>query len=202
MKREFEITLDLATAQRSAETVRDMLLALRSRFDLARFEYTTQVRIAPLEIPYSHPKITLNSFYRSDLALLSAYLHEQMHWYVTWYSYIHAPQWHDILQTLRERYPDVPVGKVDGAADAHSIYLHLVVNWLEVEGAAQFIERSKVVEHVCGLHFYRWMYRTVVEDRDELSQLYEDQGLIPIQHATDMSVADLQIAGRMDEARI
>jgi hypothetical protein len=90
---DLEIALDFTAVQRSAERVHDMLRDLRRRFDLSPFEYSKQVRIEPSEIPYSHPQITLNTWVRDDLGLLSMYLHEQMHWYVTWYSHSHSPQW-------------------------------------------------------------------------------------------------------------
>jgi hypothetical protein len=67
-----EIVLDFASVQRGAERVRKMLLDLRQRFDLSPFEYSKQVRIAPTEVPHSHPMITLNTFVHSDLGLLSA----------------------------------------------------------------------------------------------------------------------------------
>jgi hypothetical protein len=196
MTNDIEVVLDLDSVHRNAERTRDRLLDLRRRFDLARFEYTRRVRIAPLEIPHSHPTLTLNGFARDDLGVLTTYLHEQMHWYVVWYSHIEAVQWHEIWRALRARYPDVPAGKPEGAADAFSVYLHLIVNWLEVDVASQFIEREKVVTHVCGLPFYRWMYRTVIEDWDWLGKLYADQGLIPVRFATDMSADDLELARR------
>jgi len=81
---DLEIELDFTSVQHSAERVRTMLLALRRRFDLTPFECCKKVRIAPTEIPHSHPQITLNTWVRDeDLGLLSTYLHEQLHWYET-----------------------------------------------------------------------------------------------------------------------
>jgi hypothetical protein len=80
------ISVDFAAVRDSAERVRGMLLDMRARFDLSPFEYTRQVRIAPTEIPHSHPVLTLNTWVRDDLGLLLMYVHEQMHWYVTWWS--------------------------------------------------------------------------------------------------------------------
>jgi len=82
---DLEVMLELETVRRAAERVREMLSGLRRRFDLGPFEYSKRVRIAPLEIPHSHPIITLNTFASDELGVLSTYLHEQMHWYVTWY---------------------------------------------------------------------------------------------------------------------
>lgn len=197
---DLDITLDFSAVQRGAERVRDMLLDARRRFDLSPFEYSKEIRIAPTEIPHSHPRITLNTWIRDDLSLLATYLHEQMHWYVTWYSHAHAPQWRQLFSQLRERYPAAPVGGTDGANDEFSTYLHLLVNWLEIEAVSQFIERDRVVEYVRSMPFYRWIYQTVVGDRQSLDALYRDQGLFPFREATQMSSDDLKLAALMDEA--
>jgi hypothetical protein len=102
---DLEITLDLDTVRRSADHVRDMLIDLRTRFDLASLEYTKQVRIAPLEIPHSHPTLMLNTWVRDELGLLSTYLHEQMHWYLTWYSHAHPLRWRDLFQASMSDIP-------------------------------------------------------------------------------------------------
>jgi hypothetical protein len=195
-----EIALDFTTVQRNAERVRTMLLDLRTRFDLSPFEYAKQVRIAPTEIPYSHPSITLNTWVHDDLGLLSMYLHEQMHWYATWYSHVRAPQWRQLFEQLRERYPSVPAVEAGGADDEFSAYLHLLVNWLEIEAVSQFIDHDRIVSHVRALHFYRWIYQTVIDDWEALGALYRAQGLLPIRLATEMSADDLRLAALMDES--
>jgi hypothetical protein len=199
---DLEIMLDFTAVQRGAERVRKMLVDLRQRFDLSPFEYSKQVRIAPTEIPYSHPRITLSTWVHDDLGLLSMYLHEQMHWYVTWYSHVCSPQWRQLFEQLRERYPDVPTDAAGGANDAFSTYLHLLVNRLEVEAVSQFVDRDKVVQHVRALPFYRWIYQTVTDDWEKLGALYRSQGLLPIRHATQMSADDLKLAALTDEAAI
>jgi hypothetical protein len=197
---DLDIILDLSETKRRAERVRDMLLEVRSRLDLSPFEYSKQVRIAPNEYPFSHPRITLNTLIRDDLSLLAMYLHEQMHWYVTWYSHAHAPQWRQLFSQLRQRYPAVPVGGSDGANDEFSTYLHLLVNWLEVEAVSQFIDRDRVVEYVRSMPFYRWIFQTVIDDWQSLGALYLEQGLMPFRNATQMSSDDLKLAALMDEA--
>ncbi|HYW63697.1 MAG TPA: hypothetical protein VE865_10930 [Bradyrhizobium sp.] len=197
---DLEISLDFSAVQRGAERVRAMLLDLRTRYDLAPYEYCKQVRIAPSEIPYSHPRITLNTWVRDDLGLLSMYLHEQMHWYVTWYSHARAASWHAVLERLRRRYPNLPDAAAGGADDAFSTLLHLMVNWLEIEAVSRFIGRDRVVDHFRSLPFYQWIYRTVLDDGEPLGALYREHGLLPMRHATEMSADDLTLAGLGDEA--
>jgi hypothetical protein len=197
---DLEIALDFTAVQRGAERVRNMLLDLRQRFDLSPFEYSKQVRIAPTELPYSHPRITLNTWVRDDLGLLLMYLHEQMHWYVTWYSHARTLQWQRLFNELRGRYPKVPPVEAGGANDEFSTYLHLLVNWLEVEAVSQFLGREQVVKHVRALPFYRWIYQTVIEDWESLGVLYREQHLLPVCRAGQMSGEDLKLAALIDEA--
>jgi hypothetical protein len=197
---DLEIALDFTAVQHQAERVRAMLLDARARFDLARFEYCKQVRIAPTEIPYSHPSVTLNTWVRDDLELLSMYLHEQMHWYVTWYSHVRAPQWRKLFGRLRERYPSVPAVEAGGGNDEFSTYLHLLVNWLEIEAVSRFIDRDRMLSHVRELPFYRWIYQTVIDDWEALGALYREQGLLPVRYATEMSAEDFRLAALMDES--
>jgi hypothetical protein len=177
-----------------------MLVELSSKFDITAFEYTKRVRIAPLEIPHSHPVLTLNTWVRHELGLLSTYIHEQMHWYLTWYSYSQPLHWKELFQTLRERYPDVPAGVPDGAPDEFSIYLHLIINWLEIDVTSRFIDRDRALEYVRALPFYRWMYRVVIDDFEPLGELYRQKRLLPLKSATDMSAEELRTAGLLAES--
>lgn len=197
-----EIAFDFTAVRRGAERVRDMLLGLRQRHDLSRLEYTKQVRIAPTEIPHSHPRLTLNTWIGDEIGLLSTYLHEQMHWYVTWYSHTHAAQWDALFARLRERYPNVPVGGSDGGHDQFSTYLHLLVNWLEIDVVGQFVGHDNSVQHAGGRPFYRWIYRKVIEDWEALGALYRELEVLPVLAATDMSAEDLRLAARTDETAL
>jgi len=199
-RNDLDVTLDLIAAQRSAQRVRDMLIGLRGRFDLSPFEYTRQVRIAPLETPHSHPVLTLNSFARDEIGLLTTYLHEQMHWYLVWYSHVHAARWDTVIAALQARYPDAPVGTSEATPDRYSVDLHLVVNWLEIDVTARFLDRERVIEHARALPYYRWMYRTVIEDWGRLGALYADHAVIPLRSATEMSAEDLRLAAVADDA--
>jgi hypothetical protein len=126
------------------------------------------------------------------------YLHEQLHWYVTWYSHAEPRSWGALFRTLRENYPDVP----PGAGDTFSAYLHLIVNWLEIDAVSRFMDRDRVLVHVRELPFYRWMYRTVVADWEPLSALYVKHGLLPLRYATEMSADELRWAAMPAEADV
>ncbi|MBP0575681.1 hypothetical protein J8J27_33690, partial [Mycobacterium tuberculosis] len=73
------------------------------------------------------------------MSLLRVYLHEQLHWYTTWFAARQRAPWLAVLAELGRRYPSAPVGEPEAAATVASTYEHLVVNWLEIEAAAMFL---------------------------------------------------------------
>jgi len=181
------IDVDLAEAEREAERIRAWLEALRRRHDLTRFEYTRHVRIVPAGPTYSHPILTLGTrFTETEDLLLSTYLHEQMHWYL-WL--LGGPD-HDpvapFFDELVRRYPQAPIWLPEGARSYEQTYVHLVVCWLEVEATAELIGRARANRIVDTQWGYRWIYRTVVEDRDPLCALLSAHGVYPMVPAPEL----------------
>ena len=197
---DLRIGIDLSHAERNAIVVRERLIALRTKYALGAYEYCREVVITPTVIPYSHPVIRLTTGYWTETALLANYIHEQMHWYVTWYSHKHTDQWRAVWEALEQRYPDPPIGRGEGADTLASTHLHLIVNWLEIEALSSLIGAEAAKEHVARLHYYRWIYAAVIQDRQALGELYASHRLVPILPAHEMSPEDLALAARLDEA--
>jgi hypothetical protein len=197
---DLRIGIDLSHAERNAIAVREMLIALRTKYDLGAYEYCKEVSIAPTMLPYSHPVIRLTTGYWTETALLANYIHEQMHWYATWYSHKHTDQWRAVWEALEQRYPDPPIGRGEGADTLSSTHLHLIVNWLEIEALSSLIGAQAAKQHVANLRYYRWIYATVIRDWQPLGELYASHYLMPILQAHEMSPEDLALAARLDEA--
>jgi len=197
---DLRICIDLSHAERNAIAVREMLIALSTKYALGPYEYCKEVSIAPGVLPYSHPVIRLNTALFTETALLANYIHEQMHWYATWYSHKHTDQWRAVWAALEQRYPDPPIGRGEGADTLASTHLHLIVNWLEIEALGSLIGAEAAKEHVANLHYYRWIYASVIRDWQALTELYTSHHLVPILPAHDMSPEDLALAARLDEA--
>jgi hypothetical protein len=179
---QFRIDVDIDEAQRAAERVRGWLVALRGRHEeLARYEYTRHVRIVPASATYSHPILTLGTrFAESEDHLLATYLHEQMHWYL-WR--LGGPDHDPVLPFFDElvrRYPKAPTRLPDGARNYEQTYVHLVVCWLELHAVAEFIGWDRAAALAETNYGYRWIYRTVVRDREALGQLFESHGILPM----------------------
>lgn len=196
-----DMLIDLAPAEKAAREIIRRLQALRERLDLSDFEYCRRVRIAPTAIPFSHPEITLNTFARDDQGLLSTYLHEQMHWYVTWYSHDRPKQWSALMAELTALYPDLTAQQA-GTMMFHSAYLHLIVNWLEIEVVSRFYDRALVAGALANGFVYPQLYRLVVEDWDKLAALYLRYGVLPVRAASTMTEEDLALAARLEESAV
>jgi hypothetical protein len=191
------IDVDLEHARREGERVRDLLAALRRRHDLARFEYTTVVRIVPGGDTFAHPVLTLgNRFTENEDILLSTYLHEQMHWYLWHLGTPERDMVAPFFDELVRRYPQAPITLPDGARNYESTYLHLVVNWLEVAATSELIGRPRAFALAEAQYTYRWIYRTVVRDWDALGELYERHGLVPIRSAADLAQDNAKVGRR------
>src|SRR5689334_21138216 len=80
--------LEIELKQGSPEEVRtrDQLLRLLGSYDLGRWIFTRKVVIdgSPQVIPHSHPVLTLSTRHlKDDDLLLSTFVHEQLHWYLS-----------------------------------------------------------------------------------------------------------------------
>jgi hypothetical protein len=197
---DLRICIDLSHAERNAIAVREMLIALSTKYALGPYEYCKEVSIAPGVLPYSHPVIRLNTALFTETALLATYIHEQMHWYVTWYSHKHTDQWRAVWTALEQLYPDPPIGRGEVADTLASTHLHLIVNWLEIEALSSLIGAETARAHVANPHYYRWIYASVIRDWQALGELYASRQLVPILQAHEMSPEDLALAARFDEA--
>jgi hypothetical protein len=183
----FRIDVDLDHARREGERVSNLLAALRRRHDLARFEYTSIVRIVPGGDTFAFPVLTLgNRFTQHEDILLSTYLHEQMHWYLWHLGTPERDMVAPFMDELVRRYPDAPTSLPDGARNYEATYVHLVVNWLEVAATSELIGRPRAFALAEAQHTYRWIYRTVLRDWDALGELYERHDLLPIRSAAEL----------------
>jgi hypothetical protein len=104
-----------------------------------------------------------------------------------------------VWTALEYRYPDPPIGRDEGADTLASTHLHLIVNWLEIEALSSLIGAEAARAHVVQLHYYRWIYASVLRDWEALRGLYACHQLVPILPAHEMSPEDLALAARLDE---
>jgi hypothetical protein len=154
-----------------AETARRSI----ERHKLERWLFTRRIRVdreAP--IPHSHPVLTLNTGTRDENEILSNLLHEQFHWLAL----ADQKRLGAVVRELRARYPGAPDGPPEGARNLDSTYLHLAVNRLELEAMERIVGRAAAEKMLRARPYYRWIYRTVVEDRDAVRDILARNGLV------------------------
>lgn len=167
-----ESTVIIRTAHDSAPELatKTQLERLIAAHDLRQWTFTHEIVIDEKSIPHSHPVLTLHTRHvKQDDELLSTYLHEQLHWFLTG----HPAETRAAEQDLTKLYPKVPVGYPDGANDTESTYLHLLVCQLEQQADRAVLgdERTgEVMVFWAGDH-YRWVYRTVMQDEAKIEDI-------------------------------
>jgi hypothetical protein len=171
-----EIEITLAHGSAAEEQTRTELRALLKQYDLGDWVWTRRVVIMQGAIPHSHPVLTLNTR-ESGMRLLSAFVHEQYHWYET----AHPSDVAAAITELKKAYPGLPVGGQDGAADEQSSYLHVVVcyaEWQKMKALAGTERAREVMQYLAGDH-YRGIYRFVLEHEPGVADVVRRHKLMP-----------------------
>jgi hypothetical protein len=175
-------TLDSSLTIRTAHdsepelATRAQLESLLAAHDLHQWTFTHEIVIDEKSIPHSHPVLTLHTRHlKQDDELLSTYLHEQLHWFLT----RQPAETKASEQDLVKLYPTVPVGYPEGANDTESTYLHLLVCRLEQKADIDVLGEQRtadVMQFWAGDH-YRWVYRTVLADGAKIDEILKRHGL-------------------------
>lgn len=162
---------DQAEAALAEITLRKLL----SEYDLERFMLTRHIRIQPGVIPHSHPVLTLDTeFAGQPERFLAALLHEQMHWLVS----KNESGMYRAVADFIDRYPDVPVGGTESAHNRFSVYLHFIVNWLELQALATCVGETQARGILATLPYYRWIYAKLLEDEDDIAEINRRHGFV------------------------
>lgn len=169
-----QLTVSLAHDSEAERELRDQLLRAVERHDLSEWIVTTEILVDETQIPHSHPVLTVHTRHLGDEdALLSTFLHEQLHWWV-----LERSEALDRARAaMRELYPDVPSAEEGGARDERSTYLHLVVCDLELQATAKLLGEERAREIQRAWTHYEWVYERVLED-PRIREIMRREGLI------------------------
>jgi len=169
----YEITTFSGNEKEKA--VAERLNTLVAKYDLEPYVFTKKIQIQEGVIPHSHPVLTLGVDDDTETKLLATFLHEQMHWY----SMTKEPEFMNVGEVLLKKYPKMPSELPEGAGSEQSTFLHLGICYLEFHTLSQVIGKEKAMEHLQWMttQYYRWVYRTLIEDMDEFETLFEENGL-------------------------
>jgi len=160
--------IEISTAHGTAAEMQTRLelQALLRKYDLARYTFTRQVVIEQGAMNHSFPVITLNVRFRnSPDALLSSYVHEQLHWYLR----DHDSERLAAIRELEEKYPDAPTAYPAGGGTPVSTYGHLIVCYLEMQADRQLLGEKRTRAVIEEIPWYTWIWKTVVNDESTIA---------------------------------
>lgn len=161
------ISITTESGDSREERIKEILQDLLTKYDLSRYDFTDKVHIKRLVTPHSHPVLTLNTYTYNENSILSTYLHEQIHWFMSQ----NNQQVNEAIQDLRDRYPEVPVGGSEGAHDEHSTYLHLIICPIEYKLLKNFISDNAAKKVIEESNVYKWIYKTTIKDYESLMKI-------------------------------
>ena len=169
------ISIQLAHNSEREIVTEKQLARLLTSYDLHKYTFTHNVIIDERSIPHSHPVLTLHKRHlKSDDQLLSTYVHEQIHWFLEQ----HLEQTQAAENDLRKIYTKVP-GFPDGSDDEEGTYLHLITCYLEMQADRELMgpERTSAVMNFGAGDHYRWIYKTVIQDEENIHKVIEQEKL-------------------------
>jgi len=164
------VTVETANGTDSEESVKQLLEDLLAKYDTSRWTFTDHVVVEDSATPHSHPVLTIGTrpIVRTPFGVLTTYLHEQIHWYVADRPDATAAA----VEDLKLLYPEVPDKEQGGARDRESTYLHLIVNWLELESLRLLVGEKAAdvtLRQTVDGPVYGWIYQRAFEDHATLA---------------------------------
>ncbi len=152
--------IGLANGTGAEATTAAELRALLRQYNVEPWILTRRVLIDENQIAHSDPILTVNTGYQGkDLALLSTFLHEQLHWLEETF-----PEFRAAMKDYEAVYPVVPSHSEGGARDRESTYRHLLVCDLEYQAMTAVVGERKARETLAATNHYQWIYDKVLND--------------------------------------
>jgi hypothetical protein len=169
--------LEISLAHNSAGEVeaRNQLESVLANYDLARWIFTRKIIIdESVEIPHSHPVLTLNTQYSKDPhRLMSVFIHEELHWLEE----RDRDKRDKAIRDLEVIFPDAPTSPPNGARDKKSTYLHLIVCYLEYSSMRELVGADRSKEIMASWPYYPWIYATVLKEGTKIEPILARHGL-------------------------
>jgi len=172
------IAIALKRGSKGEHQTREQLQRLVKTYDLAKWIFTKSILIEEGAIPHSHPVLTLSTRHiRDDELLLSTFVHEQAHWFLTQ----NPKDTEEAKKELSGMFPRVPDKFPEGAADEESTYLHLIVIYLEYRADRELLGELKArqIMDFWATDHYTWIYQTVLERARDIGNVAIKHKLIP-----------------------
>ncbi len=174
-----DISIAQAHGSEAEARTHKQLRGLLEHYDLRPWQWTDSIVIDETAIPHSHPVLMLHTRYlEDDVFLLSTYLHEQFHWFI---SAQPVERIEPAIADLKQRYPNVPAGFPRGSSDPLSSYFHHVICYLEYLSPRRLVGETGARRTMTFWRHdhYTEIYRTVMGDMDANAEIVAHYGLLP-----------------------
>lgn len=127
-----------------------------------KYIYTKTINIEDGTIPHSHPTLTIPCKDTTDIQLTSAFIHEQMHWFILSKNDLTKKTVID----LKLAFPNPKIQQPFGSGDSTSTYEHLIVCFYEFKALEEIYGNAKALEELNRLKssIYQWVYAQVSDN--------------------------------------
>lgn len=177
------LSIELATNSPREQQAKEQLERLFKEHDLSRWVFTKKIRMEQGARPHSHPVLTLSTRHvANDRLALSAFVHEQIHWFLAAKPKDFGKAIADVERLYRDAPETIAAG---GSGTRQSTILHVIVCELELESMRALLGgeqgtaviRDILADAQSGGLGYHWIYQTVLDDQDKLSALVRQHKL-------------------------
>jgi hypothetical protein len=150
---------------------------LARQYDLSKYTITLDIIIERGAINHSAPVLTLNlRFLDNDDLALSAYVHEQGHWYLMERLRPGNPQ---LFEDLRRTFPNLDYRVPGGDGELRSSYFHIAVCMLEWQAMEELVgaERARKVIEWKQKDHYTAIYAILLNHREQVEGVLNRNGV-------------------------
>ena len=173
-----KIEITLKTSSPRELQTKEQLQRLLKTYDLSKWVFTRSILIDEKAIPHSHPALTLHTRHlKDDDLLLSTFVHEQMHWFLSQ----HEKETKEALKEIQTLFAkEAPVEAIDKGEDEYA-YIHILVNYLEYRADKELLGelRAKQLIEFWTTDHYEWMYKTVLARGRDIGAIMFKYKLVP-----------------------
>jgi len=159
------------------EQRKEQMERLARQYDLSKYTITRDIVIERGVINHSYPVLTLNlRFLDNDDLALSAYVHEQGHWYLMERNRINNPS---LFNDLQRTFPNLDYHVPNGDGEWKSSYFHIAVCMLEWQAMEELVgpERARKVIEWKQKDHYRAIYALLLDHREQAEAVLNRHGV-------------------------
>lgn len=168
---------EITFARELEQQTREQLQRVLSEYDVSPWMHKRRVKVDASSIGESGPYIiTLSTQYLGDdLGLLAEFIHEQIH-RITFEERLQRRN--AAIEKFRKLYPDAPAERPKGGPNEFVTYMHLVINWLELDAMTELVGEETARRLAAEEDHYTWINARILEDTDKIGAVLAQHDLL------------------------